>query len=340
MDFVTVENGPIALNVAVKGTGPLILCVHGWPELWNSWRHQIEYFSQRGYTVAALDVRGYGGSSKPVEIAAYSMKAIASDLAAVMDQLGGGRAILFGHDWGAAIVWNTALLHPDKVRAVAGLSVPYMPRDETSFLTIAQSLYAGRFFYQLYFQPEGVAEAELEVDVETSLRKIYFALSGGAPLNKWLEPKAESAGLLDGMIDPKPFPAWMSDAAMAAYVEAFKGSGFRGAINRYRAHEIDSLDLEPYTGALVAQPTCFIGGERDAVRALVPGLDLFERPGAMCADFRGSTIIRGVGHWVQQEAPRETNAALETFLQFVSEPIKPVPTLVSNQGSFDDQNAG
>lgn len=315
MDFVTVENGPIALNVAVKGSGPLILCVHGWPELWYSWRHQIEYFSQRGYTVAALDVRGYGASSKPVEIAAYSMKAIASDLAAVIDKLGGGQAILFGHDWGAAIAWDTALIHPDKVRAVAGLSVPYMPRGETSFLTMARSIYANRFFYQLYFQADGVAEAEMEADVEASLRKIYFALSGDAPLNKWLEPKAETAGLLDGMTYPGPFPAWMSDADVAVYVEAFQGSGFRGPINRYRAEEIDAIELAPYIGAFVTQPACFIGGERDAVRALVPGIDLFEEPGAACADFRGSTIIPGVGHWVQQEAPAATNAALEAFLR-------------------------
>jgi pimeloyl-ACP methyl ester carboxylesterase len=314
MDFVTVENGPVALNVAVQGSGPLILCVHGWPELWYSWRHQIEHFSQRGYTVAALDVRGYGKSSKPAEIAAYSMKNIASDVAAVIDALGGGQAILFGHDWGAPIVWNTALLHTGKVRAVAGLSVPYLPRGEASFLTMARAIYAGRFFYQLYFQPEGVAEAELEADVATSLRKIYFALSGQAPLNKWTEPKPADARLLDGMTDPKPFPAWMSEADMAVYVEAFKAGGFRGPINRYRAQEIDFADLEPYAGALIAQPACFIGGERDIVRAFVPGVDLFEHPDAACADFRGSTIIPGAGHWVQQEAPAATNAALEAFL--------------------------
>jgi pimeloyl-ACP methyl ester carboxylesterase len=314
MDFVTIANGSIALNVAVKGSGPLILCVHGWPELWYSWRHQIEYFSQRGYTVAALDVRGYGESSKPAEIAAYSMKAIASDLAAVIDRLGGGQAILFGHDWGAAIAWDTALIYSDKVRAVAGLSVPYMPRGETSFLTLARTIYADRFFYQLYFQPEGVAEAELEADVEASLRKIYFALSGDAPLNKWLEYKAGTSGLLDGATNPQPFPVWMRDVDMAVYVRAFEGSGFRGPINRYRAEDIDVSELAPYVGAVVTQPACFIGGERDAVRALLPGVDLFEQPGAACADFRGSTLIPGIGHWVQQEAPTATNTALEAFL--------------------------
>jgi pimeloyl-ACP methyl ester carboxylesterase len=112
LDFVTVQNGPIDLNVAVEGRGPLILCVHGFPELWYSWRHQIAHFSEHGYKVAALDVRGYGRSSKPHEIAAYSIRELASDVAAAIDQVGGGTSILFGHDWGAPIVWNTALLYP------------------------------------------------------------------------------------------------------------------------------------------------------------------------------------------------------------------------------------
>src|ERR1700710_231623 len=137
LDFVSVKNGSIDLNVAVAGEGPLIVCVHGFPELWYSWRHQIAHFSGLGYKVAALDVRGYGGSSKPSEIAAYSIRNLASDVAAVIDQLGGGTAILFGHDWGAPIVWNTALLYPGKVVAVAGLSVPFVPRGSASFIDTA-----------------------------------------------------------------------------------------------------------------------------------------------------------------------------------------------------------
>jgi pimeloyl-ACP methyl ester carboxylesterase len=314
MDFVKVENGAVTLNVAVQGEGPLILCVHGWPELWYSWRHQLEHFAARGYKVAAMDVRGYGASSKPPEIAAYSIKHLAGDAAAVIDALGGGRAILFGHDWGAPIVWNTALLHPAKVSAVAGLSVPYFPRGETSFLTTARLVYAGRFFYQLYFQAEGVAEAELEADVATSLRKIYFALSGEAADDKWIETKPADAKLLDGMVDPQPFPDWLSAEDLAVYVEAFEAGGFRGPLNRYRAQEIDFTDLADYAGKPVTQPACFIGGERDAVRHFIPGGDLYADPGAACADFRGKTIVPRAGHWVQQEAPAAVNAALEAFL--------------------------
>jgi epoxide hydrolase A/B len=314
MDFVTVRNGSISLNVAVAGRGPLILCVHGFPELWYSWRHQIEHFSKRGYKVAALEVRGYGQSSKPQEIAAYSMRNLTSDIAAVIDQLGDGKAILFGHDWGAPMVWNTALIYPDKVKAVAGLSVPYVPRGTVGFLDAVRAAYKDRFFYMLYFQKEGVAEKELEADIPVALRKLYFAISGGAPVNKWLDQKPVDAKLLDGMIDPKPFPDWMSEKDLQVYVDAFRAGGFRGPLNRYRAQDIDFKELAEFAEKPVAQPSYFVAGERDAIRAFIPGMDLYANPGAACTDFRGSAVLPGIGHWVQQEAPGETNAALERFL--------------------------
>ena len=314
MDFVTVHNGPIALNVAVKGEGKLIVCVHGFPELWYSWRHQIDRFSARGYKVAALDVRGYGGSSKPSEISAYSMRNLTADVAAIIDRLGNGAAVLFGHDWGAPIVWSTALIYPEKVTAVAGLSVPYVPRGESSFIKLARSIYAGRFFYQLYFQQEGVAEAEFESDIPTALRKLYFAASGDGPLDALLAMKPADAKLLDGMADPRPFPAWMSEAELKVYADAFQAGGFRGPLNRYRAQEIDFVDLADYAGKPVTRPSFFIAGERDPVRRFIPGLDLYQIAGAACSDFRGSVIVPRVGHWVQQEAPDATNTALAGFL--------------------------
>lgn len=314
MNFITVEQGPIRLNVAVAGRGPLIVCVHGWPELSYSWRHQIAHFSELGYTVAALDVRGYGGSSKPQSIAVYTLRNLALDVAAVIDRLEKGRAILFGHDWGAPIAWMTTLLHPDKVSAVALLSVPYIPLGGVSFIDMMRTVYHDRFFYQLYFQAEGVVEAEVEADVRTSLRKIYFALSGEAPLNHWLAQKPKDASLLEGLVDPQPFPRWMDDRDLQVYVEAFEAGGFRGPFNRYRAQDLDFADLREFVGKPLSHPSCFIGGERDMVRAFIPGTDLFAAPGAACTDFRGSTILPGIGHWVQQEAPAETNAALGRFL--------------------------
>lgn len=311
---VHVDNGPIRLRVVVEGSGPLIVCVHGWPELSYSWRHQQAHFAARGYQVAAIDVRGYGGSSKPHEIAAYSMRELASDVAAVADALGGGQAVLFGHDWGAPIVWNTALLYPQKITAVAGLSVPYMPIGPTSFITLMRSLYKDRFFYQLYFQDEGVAEAEFEADVRRSLRRLYYSICGDAPRGAPLSAKPAGSRMLDDLVDPDPFPSWMSEEDLQVFVDAFEAGGFRGPFNRYRAQDIDAAEIGPLQDKLLRQPAFFVAGAKDPVRAFVPGRDLYAQAGAACKDFRGAVILPGIGHWVQQEAPAETNAALEGFL--------------------------
>ena len=321
--FINVQNKDVTIRVAVEGSGPLIVCVHGWPELWYSWRHQLSYFSERGYKVAAMDVRGYGCSSQPHEISAYTLRNLASDVVAVIDALDDspsrdknshGQAILFGHDWGAPIVWNTSILHPEHIRAVAGLSVPFTGISEGSFLDIAEMLYQDKFFYQLYFQTEGVAEAEFEADVASSLRKTYFSISGDAPPNHFLEDKPVDAKFLDGMIDPEIFPGWLTEADLQVFIDAFTATGFRGPFNRYRAQRIDAIEMTEHIGSLITQPSFFIGGERDAVRSFVPGMDLYENPLSGASDSRGSVIIPNVGHWVQQEAPLETNIALEGFL--------------------------
>ena len=131
-----------------------------------------------GYRVAAPDVRGYGGSDKPLAIEAYSIKDICADIGGLIAALGAERAVVVGHDWGAAIAYRTALFHPERVRAVAGLGVPYLGRGPMPSIQLFRNIYKDRFFYQLYFQEPGVAEAELEADVRTSLRKFYYWSSG------------------------------------------------------------------------------------------------------------------------------------------------------------------
>ena len=203
--FETVSNGDIDIRVAVAGEGPLMLFVHGWPELWYSWRHQMDHFADR-YTVAAMDVRGYGGSSKPVEIERYSLQELASDAAAVIDAMGGS-AIVVGHDWGAPIAWQTARLHADKVSAVAGLSVPYLPIGPDSAMELWDLVYADKFFYMKYFQAPGVAEAELGADTARSLRMVWYSASADGR-GAMIMDKPADATMLDGLVDPDPFPAW------------------------------------------------------------------------------------------------------------------------------------
>lgn len=308
-----VETNGIGLRVAVEGDGPLMILVHGWPELWYSWRHQIPALAAAGYRVIAPDVRGYGGSDKPHAVEAYDMRTLTADVVGLIDAFGEEEALLVGHDWGAPICWHTALLHPERVRAVAGLSVPFLPRAPASPTRMYRALYAGRFFYQLYFQEEDVAEAELEADVRTALRKIYYGASGDAE-GPPLERGNTSVGLLDGRIDPDPFPAWMSEEDLDYFVAAFEQSGFRGPINRYRCMDGDWEDLSELAGAKIRQPSCFIAGSRDLVRDLIPGADLYADPGAHCTDFRGQMIVEGKGHWIQQEAPGEVTKGLLEFL--------------------------
>ncbi|MDX1885540.1 alpha/beta hydrolase [Mycolicibacterium sp. 120270] len=313
-----VTNGDITLRVEVAGDGPTVLCVSGWPELASSWHNQVGFLTSHGYRVAALDVRGYGGSSVPTEVERYTLKELAGDIAAVASALDDEPIVLVGHDWGAPIVWNAAIRHPDRVRAVAGLSVPYRPPTDMPLIDIFDQLYAGRFFYMLYFDRPSVPEADFGADLRGSLKRVFYALSGDAPLNHWLADALRDAALLPLLPEPPEGPlSFMSDTALDALAASFERTGMVGAFNRYRASRLDAKDSADIADAVVTQPSCFIAGERDPVRAFVPGVDGYADAGAACSDFRGSTIIAGAGHWVHQERPEATNTALLALLSSV-----------------------
>lgn len=312
--FETIQTNGVRLRVALAGKGPLVILVHGWPESWYSWRHQIPVLVAAGYRVAAPDVRGYGGSDKPPEIEAYGIKQLAGDIAGLVPALGEDKAILIGHDWGAPIVWNTALFHPDRVRAVAGLSVPHTGRGPVPRVELFKRMYKDRFFYQLYFQTPGVAEAELEADVRTALRKVYYWASGDFVRAGHKVEKAADAKLLDGLPDPQPFPAWMSDAELDYYTAQFQQGGFRGPLNRYRTSDIDFAQQEEIKDRKIEQPSAFIAGTLEPVLRFLPGVDMVELMGKHMTDLRLVELIEGAGHWVQQERPREVNTALLKFL--------------------------
>ncbi len=318
MDEMLVDNGDVTLRVEVTGDGPVVLCVHGWPELAQSWHHQVHHLSGRGYRVAAMDVRGYGGSSAPPEVERYTLRELAGDVAAVAAALDDEPIVLVGHDWGAPIVWNAAIRHPDRVRAVAGLSVPHTPPMPISLLDLFDQLYADRFFYMLYFRPPGVAEAAFGADDRRALKRVYFALSGDAPPDSWLPDAPRDAEFLPLLPDPPDGPlSFLDDADLDSAAATFARTGWTGALNRYRALAFDADASADIMGATVDQPSCFIAGALDPVRDMLPGADSYLDPGAGCTDFRGSTIVEGAGHWVQHEAPTEVNAALDTFLDTI-----------------------
>ena len=316
-DSIFIPTNGIRLHALTAGEGPLVVMVHGWPELSHSWRHQIGPLAEAGYKVVAIDVRGYGLSDRPEPVEAYAMKPLMADLIGVFDHFEADTAVLIGHDWGAPIVWNTALAFPDRVSAVAGLSVPYFKRAGIPPLALWNALYTDkdRFFYQVYFQDEGVPEAAFGADPAAGLEKIYYALSGDAVRagDRWPTLDA-GAALLDHLPRPEVFPAWPSAEDRAYYLERFEASGFRGAFNCYRNIDRDYHELPDYGVGTIKQPSAFIGGALDGVRAFVPGRDAYAGAGLLLDDLRVNRVIDGAGHWVQQEAPDEVTAALLAFL--------------------------
>ena len=312
--FESINANGLTLRVAVQGTGPLVTLVHGWPETWYSWRHQIDPLAAAGYRVAVPDVRGYGGSDCPEAIEAYDMASLMNDILAITDHFGEDQAILVGHDWGARICWATSVVHPERVAAVAGLSVPYNKRGAASPIDMFKKIHVDNFFYQVYFQKVGVAEAELDADVRTSLRKIYYAISGDAPSIEPWSSGPPDRGLLDTLTDPDPFPGWLTDEDFDYLVSQFEQTGFRGAVNRYRNQEKDFDQFPAIGAARITQPACFVAGSKDLVRHFAPGQDAYANQVNNFEDLRINRIVDGKGHWIQQEAPKQVNEALLEFL--------------------------
>ncbi len=311
-----IDTGTVRLRVMVEGTGPLVLMVHGFPEGWYSWRHQFAPLAGAGYTAAAIDVRGYGGSDAPEPIAAYDMASMVADVIAVADALQpGAPAVLVGHDWGAPIVWHAALTRPERVAAVAGLSVPFTGVATRPFTEIFRRAFTdrGRFFYQEWLQQPGPAEAEAEADPRTYLRRLFFAISGDAPPGSWPE-KPAGATLLDGLVDPDPFPAWLSDADLDHMAGEFARHGFRGPLNRYRNHERDAAWVQAWRGRRIEQPALFVGGTRDPASF---GFGAFGDPLAVMrphVPLVEGHMLEGCGHWTQQERPEAVNRLLLDWL--------------------------
>lgn len=317
-----IENGGIRLHVMVKGSGPLVLMVHGYPEGWYSWRHQFAPLVAAGYTAAALDVRGYGGSDAPDDIAAYDMATMVDDVIAVAAALQpDAPVILVGQDWGAPIVWYSALTRPDRVTAVAGLSVPFTGVPTRPLTDIFRRPFTdrGRFFYQEWFQQPGAAEAEAEADVRGYLRRLYYAISGDAPPGSWPQ-KPAGATLLDGLVDPDPFPAWLTDADLDHMVAEFGRHGFRGPLNRYRNNERDFAWAQAWRGQRIEQSALFIGGTRDPAAF---GFGAYSDPMTVMrphVPLVEGHMLDGCGHWTQEERPAEVNRLLLDWLARLPSP--------------------
>jgi pimeloyl-ACP methyl ester carboxylesterase len=309
----TISAGGIQIFLREQGEGPLVVLCHGWPELSYSWRHQIPALAAAGFHVVAPDMRGFGQTSAPAEITAYSIFDTVGDMVALVEALGEKQAVIVGHDWGAPVAWHAALFRPDMFRAVAGLSVPPPFRGRGRPLDTLRDSGVTNFYWQ-YFQTPGVAEAEFERDVKLTMRTLLGRGFADPAASLFVE---DGKGFLGNPSADKPLPDWLNEAALAEFTAAYAKSGFRGGLNWYRNIDRNWELTAPWQGAKIHQPSLFIAGSKDSV---ITGLIGAKRIGDMervLPDLRQKLIIDGAGHWVQQERADEVNDALIGFLRGV-----------------------
>lgn len=321
MKHDTMNANGIDIHYVEQGEGPLVIFCHGFPESWYSWRHQIAAISQAGYRAVAVDMRGYGQTSKPGAIEAYSLSHLVGDVVGAVAALGSEKAVVIGHDWGGAVAWYSALMRPDVFRAVAVLSVPYNPPtplpDGINLIDIIAANAGARNYYQLYFQEPGVAEAELEEDIHRSMLGFFYSFSGdiiadGIHEQGWDGHFPKGQSFSSQLVVPETLPRWLTEQDLQFYVNEFADSGFRGGLNWYRnIYRIPGI-LAPFVGATINQPSLYLYGEYDLIAGNTP--EALDALGNRLPNLKDVIKIEGAGHWLQQEKPDQVNAALIEFL--------------------------
>lgn len=301
------------MHYVEAGQGPLVILIHGFPELWYSWRSQIPAIAKEGFHVVAVDLRGYGQSTVVADVAGYSVVNQVKDISDLIDELHQQQAILIGHDWGANIAYALTMLHPEKVKALVTLSVPFYPQPIGPVAKI-KGFSRDKFNFVVYFQQPGLAEKEIGADVSHFFKLFFYALSGAAPdilVNTLFTKKTAAARLLDEMPEPKVLPAWLTEKDLAYYTNSFKKTGFTGALSIYRNIDRDFAALQGRYKPGISQPSLFIAGQNDA--AIKFGSLEATKKGL--SNLKGLVILPNTGHWIQQEKSREVNDAILGFLR-------------------------
>ncbi|KAJ3674686.1 hypothetical protein LUZ60_005302 [Juncus effusus] len=304
----TVQTNGISMHVVERGEldSPPVLLIHGFPELWISWRKQITALSDAGFRAIAPDLRGYGDSDAPEDPAAYTVFHIVGDLIGLLDQLELPRVFVVGHDWGANIAWHLCLFRPDRIRALVNMSVPYMPRDPIVKPT-ERFKALGEGFYITQFQEPGRAERSISKYDVASIFKKMFSIK--------MDSLCAPAGteIMDFLECPSSPPDWISENEFKYYVEKFEKKGFTAPLNYYRNFDTNWSLMAPWQGAKIQVPTKFIVGDKDigfksfgtgnhvkngGLKELVPNLEF--------------AIVEG-HHFIQQEKADEINSEILSY---------------------------
>jgi len=278
-----VETNGIRMHFVEQGSGFPIVLMHGFPELWYSWRYQIPVLADAGFRVIVPDLRGYGESDRPEGLEFYDIHHLVDDMVGLLDALGLGKAVIIGHDWGGVIVWQMALMHPERVERVISLNTPFQKRSSIKPTEGFKKLADGRFNYILYFQEPGRAEADI-----------------GSNIKEWLETT------LRGIATQHDF---ITDETVSVFTEGFQKSGFTGPLNYYRNIDRNWETTGYLQDRQVTMPALMISAEKDPVllprstdgmETVIPNLT--------------KKLIKDSGHWTQQEKPDEVNRLIIDFL--------------------------
>ena len=307
----TISANGIELFVVEEGQGPLVLLCHGWPELSYSWRHQVPALAEAGFHVVVPDMRGFGRSSAPADIDAYSILDTVGDMVALVSALGEKQAAIIGHDWGAPVAWHAAMFRPDIFTRVGGLSVPPPLRGRGRPLDTLRENGIANFYWQ-YFQTPGIAEAEFERDVALTMRTLLGRGFSDPVASLFLQ---DGKGFLGNPAPDRPLPNWLSETDLAHFTDTYEKTGFRGGLNWYRNIDRNWELTAPWHGAQILQPSLFVAGSIDSVITSLIGAKRINELDKVLPNLKRKLIIDGAGHWVQQERPDEVNAALIGFLK-------------------------
>ena len=339
--------GSRRLHYVAAGSGPLVILIHGFPDFWRCWDDQIDVLADQGYRAVAIDLIGYGRSSKPTDVESYSITPVIDDLAGLVAHFDEDTAHVVGHDWGAMIGWTAAWTRPEVFTSVIGLGVPFGGRAMIPLAgcssfgerrpSEAQRLFGGpnKQFYLSFLSTPGLMESYAEPDVGSFIRGLRWAASGRPGADPGRHPLAattqevlaavrESRACFGpgempryASVAPPPDPPyWFRD--IEDYVAEFERTGIVGGLNYYRALDQSWAQLEPFAGRPLTVPAMFLAGTQDL--PVLWGAEAIAQYGVQAPGMRDIVLISGVGHWVNREAPELTNEHILGFLQSVRSP--------------------
>ena len=310
------EVNGIRMHYIDEGRGPLVILLHGFPYLWYMWRRQIPALAGAGFRVVVPDQRGFGQTDRPDAIEAYDISQSVGDMVGLLAALGEKSAVIVGHDLGAWVAQAASMMRPDLFRGLVMLNTPVPPRGKVKPTLALQEMAKGRIYHHLYFQQVGKPDRELASDPRKTLRSIFYSISGDAAGNdRWrlfLEP---GEPILNAFSDPKEFPSWLSERAIDYYVDEYTRTGFTGALNYYRCRDRNWEITSFLDGAVVRQPSMFIGGAADPSLEPVEIRALYDRLETYLPGLRKKVLLPGVGHSAAEERPDQVNELLVEFLE-------------------------